>query len=200
LEATRKTFVFQRTKEPTHIRHEDQLPPEAYTDQDRRWRFPDASFMRGEKSPLPSLTDQDRTWRFPDQHSIRSSSTIEPYLDEERIDWVTPGQEFLRREDDFPAALQDEDRFWWKTGDFDDLLLEDDDEIPVVQPYMESEDRIFRKPSSKFIRHPHSLGEFEGEYIHTMEDDDRLSWLTESTERLLMEEGDLLGDDYVGTC
>jgi hypothetical protein len=198
VDPSQKVFSMRDAPPTQHIRHEDQLPPEEYADEDRRWGFPTESNVRpllDERTPQ-TLTDQDRTWRFPPTNWVRSRPTVQPYLDEERM--RQPRRDFVRHEDMFPDGLEDEDRIWWDHED--SLYLEDIDEFepPVVQLSMDYDEPMFRNPFAKFSRHPHSIntdGDFSG--IGTMLEDDRLTWLAENTNKFLEDDN---GDSYFGSC
>jgi hypothetical protein len=198
----RKTFLVRDPPPSQHIRHEDQLPPEAYTDEERRWRFPEEPYVRtvlDDDDVLPrALTDQERTWRFPQRNLVRTEPTVQPYRDEERM--RQPPYDYTRHQDVLPDGMDDEDRFWW--GIEDSLYLEDIDEFddpPIVQPSMEYDDSpMFRRPFSRFTRHPHSIGNDDDlGGIGTMLEDDRLTWLAENTNKFLEDDN---GDMYLGTC
>ena len=200
----RKTFLVRDPPPSQYIRHEDQLPPEAYTDEERQWRFPEESNVRPneEDDVLPGepFSDQQRTWRFPQRNMVRTEPTVQPYLDKERMRQQPP-YDYTRHQDVLPDGMDDEDRFWW--GIEDNLYLEDlyeyDHDPPIVQPAMDYDDTpMFRRPFSKFIRHPHSIGNDDDlGATSTMLEDDRLTWLAENTNKFLEDDN---GDLYLGTC
>mmetsp|Transcript_26425 Transcript_26425/g.43456 ORF Transcript_26425/g.43456 Transcript_26425/m.43456 type:complete len:151 (+) Transcript_26425:255-707(+) len=123
-ERIRNTYL-ERFQDLNKIRHEGDTTVKEYTNEERQWRFPDASLVRRPGSDsLPIMTDQDRTWRFPQRTAVRKSSNVQAYLDKDRM-WRQPRDELTRHRDGLPDRLHDEDRLWWKTDNFDHLLLED---------------------------------------------------------------------------
>jgi hypothetical protein len=190
-ERTRKTYL-KREQKPSLIRHEDQLPPKAYTDEDRSWRFPKRSLVRpvGDTT-LSNMTDQERLWRQPAPNMVRHTPYVGKYLDEDRM-WRKPSREIARHENSFPPdTLKDEERLWWKGENFEHLQLEDDEDDffdADMAGHSIGDRHLFRRPTSKFSRHPRSMSEFDDDIVSTMVEDDSLGWLTESTNKLLMEE------------
>jgi hypothetical protein len=199
-EHTRKTYL-KRVQEPNQLQRDDKLPPQTYTSQDRTWRFPDASNVRpiGDTT-LPALTVQDRLWRMPDPRQVRhTSTTMGTFTDRDRM-WRNPHYALTRHQSQLPEPLKDDERFWWRDDKtFRNLLLEDeetddliDDKCICPQPPSEPNMNIFRRPSPRRSRHPHSFGDhkqqLDAEVMTTMTEDDRLGWLTENTQKLLSEE------------
>ena len=199
-EHARKTYL-SREQNPNQIRH-DQLPPKAYTDDDRSWRFPQRNYVRAVgDTKLSSLASQERL-RQPAPKLIRTAPSMGTYLDEDRM-WRKPGQTLTRKKDCLPPeTLKDEERFWWKGENFEQLLLEDNEEFTMHDSASQHAGggNLFRRPTAKFSRHPHSKGEFDDNAASTMVEDDSLGWLTESTHKLLMDDEDVAGDSLVGSC
>jgi hypothetical protein len=199
-EHTHKTYI-KRVQQPNQLRQDDKLPPQPYTSQDRAWRFPDASSVRhiGDTT-LPTLTDQDRLWRMPDPKQVRrASNTVETYTNNDRM-WRKPHDQLTRHQTKLPEPLRGDEHFWWRDDKiFRNLLLEETDADALndcnrVRPQLLSEPskHLFRRPPSRLSRHPHSFNDhkrqLDGDVLSTMTDDDRLGWLTENTQKLLLEE------------
>lgn len=207
---THYTYL-QREQPPQYLQPHDHAshPPKAYTDQERTWRFPDASKVRpiGDKT-LSNLKDEERLWQAPHPNQVRHSSQSlgGAYLDQDRM-WRRPHYEMTRHQTHFPEHLTDDELlFWWNRNrdSFRNMLLEEDEVDAMkeaaaaaggTQPYSSSSDRtMFRRqrPTARFSRHPHSLDgrhQMEDDVITTtMTEEDRLGWLTENTHRLLAEE------------
>lgn len=192
-ELARKTFI-KRVQPPNYLQKHDQPAPRPYTSQDRTWRFPEPSQVRpAGDTTLASMQDEDRMWRAPHPTQVRHSSEMGTYLDNDRM-WRKPNYEMARHDSRFPEPLRDDERFWWKTDTFHNLLLEEDDDneqFVVVTSMPESSKTLFRRPSARLSRHPHSVDDgrqYDDEVVSTMTEDDRLGWLTENTHKLLSEQ------------
>ncbi|KAL3920439.1 MAG: hypothetical protein SGILL_003266 [Bacillariaceae sp.] len=197
-EHTRKTYL-KRTEKPNQIRHDNQKPPEALTSEDRSWRFPKTSQVRPSgDTTLSSLTDSERLWRQPEPNMLRHVTSVGHYLDEDRM-WRKPNHEFTRHENSVPPdALKNEERFWRRDEHVGNLLLEINTGHPIEtgqKSHSFGTQHTFRRPSLRLSRHPHSNGRFDDDPVSTMQEDDRLTWLMESTHKLLQEEGPMDGND-----
>lgn len=198
-EHTHKTYI-KRVLQPSQLRKDDKQPPQAYTSQDRTWRFPETSSVRpiGDTT-LTTLTNQDRLWRMPDPKQVRhSSTTMGEYTDQDRM-WRNPHYKLTRHEAQLPESFKDDERFWWRDDKtFYNLLLEEmgddlkDGDQVRPQPLSEPSKNLFRRSPARLSRHPHSfddhMRQFDADVVSTMTEDDRFGWLTENTHKLLSEE------------